>query len=160
MLDTSFTVSVLVQQLYQQCESLPPSICIPPTFALVSSLFFSAMSTIEEIKQLTKNVSTLSASLPPTVPKGTTKDKIWTVFHAEEGETAFETFNKRFDALFAEDCRDVGGRLPHIRQGKSGMGLVCTYLKKIDWSEGFPLEIVAIKLRRLVAELMHLMYVL
>ena len=69
----------------------------------------------------------------------------------------FETFNKRFDALFAEDCRDAEGHLPHIRQGKSGMGLVGAYLKKVDWSQGFPLDLVAIKLRRLVAELTSIM---
>ena len=127
---------------YSRCWPLPSS---------------STMPTIEEIVQLAKKISTLSSSLPPSVPKATPKDKIWTVWQTQEGDTPFETFNKRFDALFSEDCRDAEGRLPHIRQGKSGMGLVSGYLKKLDWSEGFPLDLVAIKLQRLAAELTHIM---
>ena len=63
----------------------------------------------------------------------------------QESGTLFETFNQRFDALFAKDCRDLEGRLHYIRQGKSGMGVVCLYLKKIDWSQDFPLDLVEIK---------------
>jgi len=117
------------------------------------------MSTIPTIQLLVKSITTLSNSLPPSVPKGTTRDKIWTVMHLPEGETVYETFNRRFDALFAEDCRSDDGRLYHIRQGKSGMGLVGSYLKKIDWS-GLPLDLVEIKLQRLVTELKYLTYVL
>jgi hypothetical protein len=78
--------------------------------------------------------------------------------HSPECETPFETFNKRFDALFAEDCHNSDGRLDEIRQGKSGMGMVCSYLKKTNWSEGFPLDLVQIKLQRLSVELRFLMY--
>jgi len=70
-----------------------------------------------------------------------------------------ETFNQRFDALFAEDCCDASGCLHYIRRGKSGMGIVCSYLKKLDWEKGFPLDIVAIKLQRLKTELSDIMYV-
>lgn len=89
------------------------------------------MPTISEIQLLVKNVAALSNSLPRSVPNGTTKDKIWAVMHTQDGETMFETFNKRLDALFGEDCRDSNGRLYHIRQGKNGMGLICAYLNQI-----------------------------
>jgi hypothetical protein len=38
--------------------------------------------------------------------------------NTEECDTPHETFNRRFDAMFAEDCRDSDGRLHHVRQGK------------------------------------------
>jgi hypothetical protein len=115
------------------------------------------MSTIATIQALIKQITTLSASLPKSVPNGTQKDKIWVVMQGSEGESVFETFNKRFDALFAEDCRDSNGRLHHIRQGKKGMGEICEYLMRIDWSANIPLDLVEIKLSRLSAELNHIM---
>jgi hypothetical protein len=114
------------------------------------------MPTIPEIQLLVKSIVALSNSLPKSVPHGTTKDKIWAVMHNQEGETAFETFNKRFDALFGEDCRDSDGRLHHIRQGKNGMGLICAYLNQIKWSSDIPLDLVEIKLIRLSTELGYL----
>jgi len=111
--------------------------------------------TISSIKNLVKNILSLSTSLPQSIPKGTKDDKIWSVMSKPEGEIAHETFNKRFDALFAEDCRNSDGRLLHIRQGKVGMGLVCSYLSKISWV-GFPLDLVEMKLLRLVMELQYL----
>lgn len=114
------------------------------------------MPTISEIQLLVKNIAALSNSLPRSVPNGTTKDKIWAVMHTQDGETMFETFNKRLDALFGEDCRDSDGRLYHIRQGKNGMGLVCAYLNQIKWTSDIPLDLVKIKLVRLCAELAHL----
>jgi hypothetical protein len=75
-----------------------------------------------------------------------------------EGDTPHETFNRRFDAIFAEDCRDSDGRLHYVRQGKLGMGLV-SYLSKINWTTGFPLDLVELKLQRLVTELKILQYV-
>ena len=77
----------------------------------------------------------------------------------EERETAHETFNRRFDAMFGEDCRDNDGRLHYVRKGKLGLGRVCSYLSKIDWADNFPLDIVEIKLQRLITELKHLWYV-
>ena len=61
------------------------------------------MPTIPDILWLIKNITQLSNALPPSVDKATTKDKIWIVMHGPEGETPFETFNQRFDALFGED---------------------------------------------------------
>jgi hypothetical protein len=114
------------------------------------------MSSIAVIKGLIKDITSLSNSLPLSIPKGTKDGKIWSVMHATEGETAHETFNKRFDALFAEDCRNSDGRLLHIRQGKFGLGLICSYLAKINWAADFPLDLVEIKLLRLITELRYL----
>jgi hypothetical protein len=72
--------------------------------------------------------------------------------NTEERDTPHETFNRRFDVLFGEDCRNPDGRLLHVRQGKLGMGLITSYLSRISW-DGFPLDIVELKLRRLLAEL-------
>jgi hypothetical protein len=116
------------------------------------------MSTIQGIQHLVKTITALSNSLPKSVPNGNTKDKIWIVMHSPEGETTFETFNKRFDALFGEDCCDSDGRLHFICQGKNGMGLVCAYLNKLDWTADVPLDLIEIKLQRLSTELIHLRY--
>ena len=117
------------------------------------------MFTADEAVRLVKTITTLSQALPPSVLKATTNNKIWQVMHGAEGESPFQTFNQCFDALFVEDCRDSEGNLQHIRQGKSGMGLVCTYLRKLNWSQGFPLDLVEIKLKRLTTELNNIMYV-
>jgi hypothetical protein len=69
-----------------------------------------------------------------------------------EGEDTWQTFNKRFDALFAEDCRDGQGRLHHIRRGEFGMDMVVQYLSTLDITL-LPLDLVAKKLDRLEAEL-------
>jgi hypothetical protein len=119
-----------------------------------------ASTTLITIKSLVKEIGTLSLSLSDSVPKGSKDDKLWSVMNNKDSELAnpHETFNRRFDALFAEDCRDSSGRLHHLRQGKFGMGLVVTYLSKMDWTS-FPLDLVDIKLQRLVAELKFLQYV-
>ncbi|KAI0264289.1 hypothetical protein BGY98DRAFT_939981 [Russula aff. rugulosa BPL654] len=72
-----------------------------------------------------------------------------------ERDTPHETFNGQFDALFGEGCRDSHGRLHYVHQGKLGMGLVVSYLSKLDWTS-FPLDIVELKLQCLIAELQHL----
>jgi hypothetical protein len=73
--------------------------------------------------------------------------------NTDELDNPHETFNRRFDAMFAEDCRDSDGRLHYVRQGKLGMGLVVLYLSKINWTTGFPLDIVELKLQRVITEL-------
>jgi hypothetical protein len=117
------------------------------------------MSTIAAIRLAVKEIGALSTSLADSVPKGSKDDKLWLVMNSAEGETPHETFNRRFDALFAEDCRDSSGRLHHVRQGKLGMGLVVTYLSKLNWAN-FPLDLVDLKLQRLITELKLLQYVL
>ena len=131
---------------------LPPKSTLPGISA--------TMPTISDIKTLVKAITTLSNGLPHSIEQGTKEDKIWSVMNTRECDIAHETFNRRFDALFGEDCRDSGGRLQYIRKGKLGLGRVCSYLSKVDWADNFPLDIVEIKLRRLVVELNHLWYVL
>ncbi|KAG6863128.1 hypothetical protein C0993_012772 [Termitomyces sp. T159_Od127] len=114
------------------------------------------MPTVTSIQSLVKTLAALSTNLPLSVKPGTKGDKIWSVMNTEQGETLHETFNRRFDAMFGEDCRDSSGRLEHVRRGKLGLGLVCSYLAKLDWADGFPLDIVEIKLERLISELKHL----
>lgn len=135
---------------------------MPALPTCLSQSLSSAMSeacTPERVKQLVREISTLSCSLSDAVPKGLKGDKIWVVMNTEEGETSHETFNRRFDALFGEDCRDSDGHLQHVRQGKLGMGTVVSYLSKINWTSGFPLDLVELKLKRLITELRLLQYV-
>ena len=114
-------------------------------------------TSVANIRLLVKEISTLSGSLLDSVPKGSKDDKIWSVMNTEELENPHETFNRRFDAMFAEDCRNSDGRLHHVRQGKLGMGLVVAYLSKINWTTGdFPLDLVELKLQRLITELKSL----
>ena len=117
------------------------------------------MPTVAEVQSLIKNIVTLSNNLPVSVPLGTKEDKIWTVMNMAEGDTAHETFNKHFDAMFGEDCQNSVGHLQYIHRGKHGLGLICSYLSSIDWTDYFPLNIVKIKLQRLLAELKQLQYV-
>ena len=119
----------------------------------------STSTSVATIKILVKEIGSLSASLSDSVPKGSKDDKIWSVMNTDELDNPHETFNRRFDAMFAEDCRDVDGYLHHVRQGKLGMGLVVSYLSKINWTTGFPLDLVELKLQRLVIELKRLQYV-
>ena len=118
-----------------------------------------AMSTVASIKLLVKEITSISNTLADTVPKATQDDKIWSVMHSNKRDTVFETFNCRFDILFAEDCRNSDGRLHHVCQGKHGMGLIVSYLSKIDWT-GSPLDLVEIKLQWLLTELKCMQYVL
>jgi len=114
-------------------------------------------SAIAAIKILVKEIGTLSNTLSDSVPKGSKDDKIWSVMNNEECETPHETFNRRFDAIFAEDCCDSNGRLHYVRRGKFGMGLIVSYLSKINWAADFPLDLVENKLQRLITELKHLL---
>jgi hypothetical protein len=111
------------------------------------------MSTVPAIKALVKEIGILSNTLSDSVSKASKTDKIWSVMNLEECEIPHETFNRRFDALFGEDCRDSNGRLHYVRQGKFGMGVIVSYLSKVNWAVGFPLDLVEIKLQRLVTEL-------
>ena len=104
--------------------------------------------TMTDIKALVKEITMLSNGLPSSIQTGTKEDKIWRVKNADGGDTAHETFNKRFNAIFGEDCCDSSGCLLHIRKGKHGLGLICSYLSQIDWVvDDFPLDIVEIKLQ-------------
>lgn len=149
--------------LLAACElraTYPPTHLTPHSPSVTSSPARMPVPTVADITRLVKNITQLSNALPPSILKATTKDKIWTVMHGDEGATPFETFNQRFDVLFAEDCRDSTGRMLYIRRGKSGMGAVCAYLKKLNWANGFPLDLIDNKLQRLNKELTDIMCVI
>ena len=77
----------------------------------------------------------------------------------KEGDILHETFNCQFDALFEEDCCDPGGRLHHIYQGKLGMGLITSYLSKINWTKDFLWDLMELKLWCLIDGLKYLQWV-
>ena len=110
------------------------------------------MSSIHDIQSSVSQIQTLCTELPSTIPIGSNRCKITQVLDGPECESPWQTFNKRFDALFAEDCRDEAGRLHHIRRGEHGMDKMNNYLASIDFT-ALPLDLVAIKLDRLKAEL-------
>jgi hypothetical protein len=62
-----------------------------------------------------------------------------------EGEDGWQTFNKRFDAMFGKDCHDDNGRLHFVCRGLYGMDMVTAYLKKLDVA-AMPLDLMALKL--------------
>ncbi|KAH7904802.1 hypothetical protein BJ138DRAFT_1119065 [Hygrophoropsis aurantiaca] len=118
-----------------------------------------AVTAREKNYALIENIVSLSIGLPPSVPIATTEDRIYHVMQNVSGDDAWQTFNRRFDILFGEDCRDVDGRMHHIRQGPShGMGAVCAYLKSIDLSNTSLLhDLMEIKLTRLAEEIVYLL---
>ncbi|KAJ6534090.1 hypothetical protein B0H19DRAFT_1383378 [Mycena capillaripes] len=113
------------------------------------------------ILDLIKKIGRLSSQLPDSVPEPSDDDKVFrviTTLSSPDGTRGGE-FNRRFDALFAEDCRDDDGRLENIRRGEEGMDCVVTYLESIHWgSANIPLDLAEIKLRRL-AEALELLCV-
>jgi hypothetical protein len=100
---------------------------------------------IENTRALINNIVSLTKLLPTSVPLATDEDRIFAVMNSAEGESTWHTFNKRFDALFGEDCRDSTGQLHHIRRGHLGMDKVCDYLRALDVGS-VPLDLATIKL--------------
>lgn len=96
------------------------------------------MATVTVIKTLVKEITTLSNSLPLLVQQATKDNKIWSIVNTDQDETAYETFNQHFDAMFREDCRNFVGHLQHVPKGKFGMNTVCllqTYQNVIEWTD-------------------------
>ena len=103
------------------------------------------MLTIAEISSLVAEICTLANGLPSSVPNGSKEDKIWIVINSTDGKTPHKMFNKQFNALFGEDCHDLHGHLHHVCHGNLGIGLVCSYLTNLDWTD-LPLDLAEIKL--------------
>ena len=114
------------------------------------------MPSILDIQVSVSEIKVLCSELPMTVQNGSNRCKINQVLSLKEGESAWQTFNQRFNALFGEDCRDAASRLCHIRRGEFGMDKVNTYLSSIKF-DGMPLDLVTIKLNRLKTELEYLL---
>lgn len=114
--------------------------------------------TVESLKSCISEIVALSKELPLTISHGSKRCKIYEVLEMPAHNDEWMTFNKRFDALFGEDCRDGEGRLTHIRRGEYGMDKVNKYLASVNLSS-VPPDLAAIKLDRLKAELQLLSYV-
>ncbi|KAG2138040.1 ribonuclease H-like domain-containing protein [Suillus bovinus] len=76
----------------------------------------SASADLAKLHVLIENLPTLCNSLPASVPEATNIDLIHHVTTTVTGENPWHTFNRRFDILFSEDCRDDQGRLHHLKQ--------------------------------------------
>ena len=63
---------------------------------------------------LLSNIISLAKTLPLSLPLATVDDRIYTVMTSVEGESLWATFNKWFDALFGEDCRNGDRRLHYM----------------------------------------------
>lgn len=85
--------------------------------------FHARAAIVEAITLLIKN-------LPSSVPEGKREGKLYRVLTNDSyrGETPWETFNKRMDATFGEDCRNAEGRLENVCRGRFGMDIVAKYL--------------------------------
>lgn len=71
-------------------------------------------------------------------------------------DSPWGALNRQLDKLFGVDTRE-DGRLKHIRRGKYGMSFVATHLAGLDWKSGkYPLDLVGIKLQRIVDEMEYL----
>ena len=85
--------------------------------------FHARMAIVDAITQLTKK-------LPSSVPKRKRDGKLYWVMTNDnyQEETPWETFNKRFDATFGEDCWNAEGHLENVCRGWFGMDIVTKYL--------------------------------
>jgi hypothetical protein len=105
------------------------------------------------------NLISLCQGLPRSVPKAKKDDRIYHIITNVNEDDPWHSFNRKFDLLFGEDCRDENGRLQNIRRGRYGMGAVCAYLKKIKTEEQwFLAELAVIKLERICNEVIKLKY--
>ena len=117
------------------------------------------MPSILDIQVSVSEIKILCSKLPVIVQNGSNRCKINQVLSLEEGELAWKTFNKRFDALFGEDCRVAAGQLCHIHCGEYGINKVNTHLSSINF-DGMPLNLVVIKLNWLKAKPEYLLKVM
>ena len=86
--------------------------------------FHTRTAIVDTITKLTKK-------LPSSVSEGKRDGKLYRVMTNDSyrGETPWETFNKRLDATFGEDCRNAEGRLENVCRGRFGMDIVTKYLR-------------------------------
>jgi hypothetical protein len=118
------------------------------------------MAAVTAASLIVKLIS-LCQGLPASVPKAKKDDQIYRVITDVSEANPWQSFNRKFDILFGEDCRDNKGYLSNIRRGRYGMGAVCTYLKSINTEDSwFLAELAVIKLERICQELIKLKCVL
>ncbi len=118
--------------------------------------------TASDVARTVDEIMKIVPQLPDTVPIGVEDGKLYQTLTKVHGENQWHTFNRRFDILFGEDCRDPNGRLLNMSRGKYGLDLVCEYLHwLLAWAAStaaaLPWDAMHIKLERLLEELRSLM---
>ena len=110
------------------------------------------------VRNYIQKVVYMGKCLPSTVALATEEDVVYRAFTSAEGESQWHTFNKWFDAVFGEDCRDANTKKLHlIRRGANGMELVSGYLESLNLTDPeLPLDLMLEKLARLNNELIGL----
>lgn len=116
-----------------------------------------------DFKALVDKLKKLVQRLPKSIPLATEKHRIHEVFTnipiPSDPSSSYECFNKRMDALYAEDLRQ-DGKLPNVYRGPYGLDLVAEYFEKCVDVGALPWDIAAIKVQRIVDELTKILYVL
>lgn len=123
--------------------------------ALQHTTITTTMTSREGVEQLVQELFSLAPRLPASIPEGSRTDKLYLTISTVSGGDAWETFNRRFDILFGEDCRNTDGHFSHLRRGKYGLDMVVSYLKELLLSaqaERLPYDLMHIKIHRLVEE--------
>ena len=77
------------------------------------------MPTIHNIQSSISEIKILCMELPVTIQNSS--NKINQVMTMEQHDNAWQTFNKRFDTLFGEDCHNATGWLHQIHCGEYGI---------------------------------------
>lgn len=135
-------------------SALPLSNITPIKMPATDAVAFSAA--LEKLQLLCNG---LPASVPQGVRNGRVKLLLWDAAVPTNSEEAWEKFNSAFDALYGEDCRDPKtNRLPNISRGRFGMDLVCSYIRNFAAVEGMYLNLMVIKVDRLINEVAYLKY--
>ena len=88
-------------------------------FCFLPSSYHQRMPSLGEIQLLVHKIVSLACNSIFSAQNATKYDydKIYKVMHTTDGETPHETFNRWFDALFGEDCRNSSG---HLREARNG----------------------------------------
>lgn len=120
------------------------------------------MATPGIVRALVRTFGQVSSEVTRTqaLPIASKTGKIFTTLQNVEGETPYHTFNRRFDILYGDDCRDPSGRLTYLECGKFGLGAVYQYLVDLDfYEESFRpmLELVMLKLQRVIEAMRDIM---
>lgn len=110
------------------------------------------------IIKLITELNIRSKLLPASIPIGKKDDKLYSVVSRAKGSVdVWEGLNKCLDAAFGSDCCDAEGRFTEIRRGKYGMTVLVGYLNEIQWKSSIPLDIVAVRLQRVLDAVNNLM---
>jgi hypothetical protein len=113
----------------------------------------------QTVKGQVSRLKSLISTLPQSVKQASGDGRIPTVFRNIAGPKEIEehwvVFNRRMDALFGEDQRNVDGRLSNFHRGEFGMDLVISYIEEAVNAGHLLWEATAPKLDRLIAECEH-----